>query len=68
MSLKYEPASEPLHMSAKYLFVAVLTDTVAVATRLHRHGALAFFDFATAGPPSSSLLSLQVLEGPCALS
>lgn len=36
--------------SAASNVTGVLTDTVAVATRLHRHGALAFFDFATAGP------------------
>jgi len=36
--------------SAASNVTGVLTDTVAVATRLHRHGAFAFFDYATAGP------------------
>jgi selenocysteine lyase/cysteine desulfurase len=36
--------------SAASNVTGILTDTVAVATVLHRHGALAFFDYATAGP------------------
>ena len=36
--------------SAASNITGILTDTVAVSIALHKHGALAFFDFATAGP------------------
>jgi len=36
--------------SAASNVTGILTDTAAVATLLHRHGALAFFDFAAAAP------------------
>ncbi|MEU3979160.1 aminotransferase class V-fold PLP-dependent enzyme [Streptomyces sp. NPDC026672] len=37
-------------MSAASNVTGILTDTDAVAALLHRHGALSFWDFATAGP------------------
>jgi len=46
-------ANRPLRIgsfSAASNVTGILTDTAAVASLLHRHGALAFFDFAAAGP------------------
>ena len=46
-------ADRPLRIgsfSAASNVTGILTDTGAVAALLHRHGALAFFDFAAAGP------------------
>jgi selenocysteine lyase/cysteine desulfurase len=46
-------ADRPLRIgsfSAASNVTGVLTDTAAIAALLHRHGALAFFDFAAAGP------------------
>ncbi|WP_369212652.1 aminotransferase class V-fold PLP-dependent enzyme [Streptomyces flavofungini] len=48
-----EYAHRPLRiasMSAASNVTGILTDTDAVATLLHRHGALSFWDYATAGP------------------
>ena len=35
MSLKYEPSSEPLHISAKYLFLFFTGSTVQVSGLTH---------------------------------
>ncbi|MGV8967557.1 MAG: aminotransferase class V-fold PLP-dependent enzyme [Cellulomonas sp.] len=46
-------ADRPLRIgafSAASNVTGILTDTAAVATLLHRHGALAFFDYAAAAP------------------
>ncbi len=46
-------ASRPLKIgsfSAASNVTGIATDTVAVSTLLHRHGALSFWDFAAAGP------------------
>jgi selenocysteine lyase/cysteine desulfurase len=46
-------AERPLRIgsfSAASNVTGILTETAAVASVLHRHGALAFFDFAAAGP------------------
>ena len=46
-------ADRPLRIgsfSAASNVTGILTDTTAVATLLHRHGALAFFDYAAAAP------------------
>ena len=48
-----EHKAKPLKIgtfSAASNLTGILCDTVAISIALHRHGALAFFDYATAGP------------------
>jgi len=74
MSLKCEPASEPLHISVKWLFSYSRSAAERMRYMSDSHGqimAVVFgykfskpFKVFTGSSSCSSLLSLQVLEGP----
>jgi selenocysteine lyase/cysteine desulfurase len=52
--------------SAASNVTGIVTDTAAVARVLHRHGALAFFDFAAAAPYTSVDMHLASVDDPSA--
>ena len=59
-------ADNPLKIgtfSAASNLTGILCDTIAISVALHRHKALAFFDYATAGPYTSINMNPVVTQG-----